>query len=149
MAYLYAVMGVVMMTGIMAIFELGLSLTGQSVLPALPDPYVSSPQAKALDRDLLKLVANPNSIGQDLRQTDLCEAIRMAYSDSSSLNLMEIKSGRFKGGCSVERDFVVNSATVFHRVLIQPPALGAASLPYKLFSCTSDQDNQKCSFERG
>ena len=110
MAYLYAVMGVVMMTGIMAIFELGLSLTGQSVLPALPDPYVSSPQAKALDRDLLRLVANPNSIGQDLRQKDLCEAIRMAYSDSSFLNLMAIESGRFDGGCSVEREFVITTA---------------------------------------
>ena len=142
-------MGVVMMTGIMAIFELGLSLTGQSVLPALPDPYFSTPQAKALDRDLLRLLDDPNAVSQDLRLKDLCEAIRMAYSDSSALNLIEIKSGRFSGGCNVEREFVVNTGTVFHRVLIQPPALGAESLPYKLFSCTSNRDNQRCSFERG
>ena len=32
MVYLYAAMGVVMMTGIMAVFEMGLSLTGQSIL---------------------------------------------------------------------------------------------------------------------
>ena len=32
MVYLYAAMGVVMMTGIMAVLEMGLSLTGQSLL---------------------------------------------------------------------------------------------------------------------
>ena len=149
MAYLYAVMGVVMMTGIMAIFELGLSLTGQSVLPALPDPYFLTPQAKALDRDLLKLLADSNAVSQGLRLKDLCEAIRMAYSDSSSLNLMAIESGRFDGGCSVEREFVITTGPVYHRVLIQPSDLGAESLPYQLFSCTTDRKNQQCSFERG
>ena len=142
-------MGVVMMTGIMAIFELGLSLTGQSVLPTLPDPYFLTPEAKALDRDLLMLLANPNKVSQDLRLKDLCEAIRMAYSDSSSLNLMAIESGRFSGGCSVKREFVGNTGKVFHRVLIQPSAVGAESSPYQLFSCTSKRDNQQCSFERG
>ena len=39
MVYFYAVMGVVMMTGIMAIFEMGLSLTGQSLLPTPVDVY--------------------------------------------------------------------------------------------------------------
>ena len=143
-------MGVVMMTGIMAIFEMGLSLTGQSILPTLPDPYFSTPQAKALDRDLLKLLADPNDVGLGLRADDLCAAIRQAYPDpdSSALSLMAIESGRFKHGCSVERDFVVDSGTIFHRILIHPPDLDAASLPYRLFSCSSDSDNHQCSFER-
>ena len=33
MVYLYAGLGVLMLSGIMAIFEMGLSLTGQSMLP--------------------------------------------------------------------------------------------------------------------
>ena len=40
MVYLYAGLGVVMLSGIMAIFEMGLSLTGQSMIPTPPDVYL-------------------------------------------------------------------------------------------------------------
>ena len=39
MVYLYAALGAVMMTGIMAVLEMGLSLTGQSLLLKPEDPY--------------------------------------------------------------------------------------------------------------
>ena len=42
MVYLYAGLGVVMLSGIMAIFEMGLSLMGQSMLPTPPDVYGES-----------------------------------------------------------------------------------------------------------
>ena len=37
MVYLYAGLGVLMISGIMAIFEMGLSLTGQSMIPTPAD----------------------------------------------------------------------------------------------------------------
>ena len=37
--YLYAAMGAIMLTGIMAIFEMGLSLTGQTLLSTPSDVY--------------------------------------------------------------------------------------------------------------
>ena len=56
MVYLYAGMGVVMLTGIMAIFEMGLSLTGQSLLPIPADPYASDSSMKELDETLLEFL---------------------------------------------------------------------------------------------
>ena len=47
MVYLYAVLGVMMISGIMAIFEMALSLTGQSMIPAPSDKYLSSASMKA------------------------------------------------------------------------------------------------------
>ena len=137
-------MGVVMMTGIMAIFEMGLSLTGQSVLPAPVDAYSSFPGAKALDQDLLKLLGDPKVISRGLSHGDLCAAISNAYTDSSSLVLNPIGYGPFEGGCQINRDFIVGGDNIFHRVYVESPG---QAVPYSLFSCASDDVNHRCSFE--
>ena len=54
MAYLYASLGVMMLGGIMAIFEMGLSLTGQSMIPAPPEKYFSDASMKRADIKLLE-----------------------------------------------------------------------------------------------
>ena len=141
-------MGVVMMTGIMAIFEMGLSLTGQSVLPTPVDAYSLSPRAKALDQDLFKLLDNSSVVSRGLSQGDLCAAISKAYTDSPSLVLTPIGSGSFEGGCQIKRDFIVDGDNIFHRVYVESPGQADAESPYNLFSCTSDDVNHRCSFER-
>ena len=141
-------MGVVMMTGIMAIFEMGLSLTGQSVLPTPVDAYSLSPRAKALDQDLFKLLDNSSVVSRGLSQGDLCAAISKAYTDSSSLVLTPIGSGPFEGGCQIKRDFIVDGHSIFHRVYVKSTSRDDQKVPYNLFSCTSDDVNHRCSFER-
>ncbi len=148
-------MGVVMMTGIMAIFEMGLSLTGQSVLPTPVDAYSLSPRAKALDQDLFKLLDKSSVVSRGLSEGDLCAAISKAYTDSSSLPslvLTPIGSGSFEGGCQIKRDFIVDGDNIFHGVYVESPGQADAEipyyLPYNLFSCTSDDVNHRCSFER-
>ena len=58
MVYLYAGLGVVMLSGIMAIFEMGLSLTGQTLLPVPPDDYLSNQSMKDADIMFLKALAD-------------------------------------------------------------------------------------------
>ena len=63
MVYLYAALGVVMMTGIMTIFEMGLSLTGQSFIlkPLLSADRVSSKnELKGFDNTFLDLLYAEN-----------------------------------------------------------------------------------------
>ena len=134
-----------MMTGIMAIFEMGLSLTGQSLLPTPLDVYGLAPtKAKALDQNLLELLANPGIVSWGLEKEDLCVAINNAYSGPSPFGYKPISEGRWSGSCLLNSDF----DGVAHRVLIQSPGSGRDLLPYKLFSCTSKRDGYQCSFER-
>ena len=57
MIYLYAGLGLAMMTGIMAIFEMGLYLTGSSLFLSRIDPYVLESGVKKMDRRLLSALA--------------------------------------------------------------------------------------------
>ena len=61
MIYLYAALGVVMVTGIMAVVEMGLSLTGQSLLLRPDDPYQQNLVTQAVgkrDQQMLNLLHN-------------------------------------------------------------------------------------------
>ena len=61
MVYLYAGLGVLMLSGIMAIFEMGLSLTGQSMLPTPSDAYLQDSDLKMSDKRLMELLRNPET----------------------------------------------------------------------------------------
>ena len=88
MVYLYAALGVVMMTGIMAVVEMGLSLTGQSFILK---PLLSSEQKesinklKQLDQDVLLLLSKKHEVqgldplgspkGSPLKGSSLCTQV--------------------------------------------------------------------------
>ena len=74
MVYLYAVLGVMMISGIMAIFEMALSLTGQSMIPAPSDKYLSSASMKNLDIKLLDGMAEAGFPDSVISQ-GLCNAL--------------------------------------------------------------------------
>lgn len=57
MSYFYGALGVAMLAGVMAIFEMGLSLTGQSLMPNPTDPYFSESYAQN-DKILLNALNN-------------------------------------------------------------------------------------------
>jgi len=137
-----------MLAGIMAIFEMGLALTGRSLLPAPPDTYLSNAQHKLKDRRLLALLSNPDAVASELDSVALCQALRDAYgetyvptagSNPRIIDLaMPITSGRWTGAC------VINDGT--HRVVVTSDALPGSS-PYRLFSCDVRSGNDQCSFE--
>ena len=79
MVYLYAGLGVVMLSGIMAIFEMGLSLMGQSMLPTPPDAYRESSEMKLVEKRMIGLLKDRNAVAQGLANQALCDALLQSY----------------------------------------------------------------------
>ena len=75
MVYLYAGLGVLMLSGIMAIFEMGLSLTGLSMMPTPADIYLQDSDLKMSDKRLMELLRNSNAVSQGLANQALCTAL--------------------------------------------------------------------------
>ena len=170
MVYLYAVMGLVMMAGIMSVFEMGILLKGQAFLLKPDNPYRQSLLTNSVgkrDRQMLNMLHNQNDLlamGLTLQGNNLCNALLCrsslagaAYcsvgnaqaSDAESRlpdlnNLMHAKTpdvnGPFARACALD----VGS----HRLLIRPhPAQVGSSIPYGLFSCVLSRGSETCDFE--
>ena len=81
MVYLYAALGVVMMTGIMAVVEMGLSMTGQSFLFKPNDPYLQHLKSDAVgirDQQILNLLHDQDdldAVGRSLGNAELCDQL--------------------------------------------------------------------------
>ena len=147
MVYLYAGLGVLMLSGIMAIFEMGLSLTGQSMMPTPPDIYLQDFDIKMSERRLIELLGNPSFVCQGLANQALCTDLVQAYSDEypgqsvwQADNRMPIDQGLWIRSCQLNRGS--------HRIVIMPPDPGHSHMPYKLFSCILAAGYDQCSFER-
>ena len=147
MIYLYASLGLLMLSGIMAIFEMGLSLTGQSMVPTPADPYLKRADMKLTDIRFLELLQDRNSVSQGLTSQPLCTALLQSYSTEhpeqipwQSDNRMPIDQGAWIRSCQLNRGS--------HRILIMPPDPGQSHMPYKLFSCALTGGNDQCSFEQ-
>ena len=147
MVYLYAGLGVVMLSGIMAIFEMGLSLMGQSMLPTPPDVYGESSEIKRVEKRLIGLLMDRDAVAQGLANQPLCDALLQSYaaqypgeSAGQPDSRMPIDQGRWIRSCQFNRGS--------HRVLIMPPDPGQDQMAYQLFSCALTGGNDQCSFER-
>ena len=142
MVYLYAGMGVVMLTGIMAIFEMGLSLTGQSLLPMPTDSYVGSDEQRgdSYMMDSFDPAENSNPIASDLKGLEICDALKVnAYvkdyvGTSSRTFLPQGLDGAWGDGCVMEFGA--------HQILVVPnPFQSSSGLgPYLVVSCTIHDD---------
>lgn len=90
MVYFYAALGVVMMTGIMAVVEMGLSLTGQSLLSKPDDPYRQNLVTNAVDKrdqQMLRLLHDEDDldlIGRSLQSAPLCDQLLCRSSPSGT-----------------------------------------------------------------
>ena len=147
MVYLYAGLGLLMLSGIMAIFEMGLSLTGQSMIPTPTDPYLQRADMKLADKNFLTLLHDRNAVSQGLTSKALCNALIQSYSVQNpeqsswqSDNRMPIDKGEWIRSCQLFRGS--------HRIVIMPPDPGHSHMPYQLFSCALDGGNDQCSFEQ-
>ena len=130
-------MGVVMMTGIMAIFEMGLSLTRQSLLPAPLSGYSANTQNKAKDALLLQSLFEED-FNESALASDLCSALKGV--DGERWTLVEnLQPGDyFFGSCGLNREGVYRSVVRKNN---------DEDMPYQLFSCALAIGKSKCSFE--
>ena len=156
MVYLYAGMGVVVLTGIMAIFEMGLSLTGQSLLPTPADPYFADSSMKEKDQALLEFLFDQKKINttvyidvdgvpqkqeveQDfsvvVRDEGLCAALNQIDDEGWTL----IPEGRWINGCQLTR--------FPYRAVVKENS-DDVQMPYQLFSCALSEGDDRCAFER-
>ena len=139
MVYLYAGLGVVMLSGIMAIFEMGLALTGQTLLPVPPDDYLSNQSMKDADIMFMKALADETTpLVDDKTFPDLVseEGLCVALDAIDGPGWLSISDGRWKNGC--QRSTLVGALS--HRVIV-------SEKPHKLFSCALDAGSAQCAFE--
>ena len=119
-----------MLTGIMSIFEMGLSLTGQSLLPSIPDTYV--PGMKSRDEGLLLGISGDNEevFKNSVAQNGLCSAL--GNIDSGTWELIEEEGTFWEGSCQLTEGS--------HRIVVTKDT-------YQFFSCVLRPMKSKCSFE--
>ena len=134
MVYLYALLGMAMLSGIMAIFEMGLSLTGQSMMPTPPDEYFSDSSIKAADVKLLENLSDA-TFSDLVTNKGLCRALEDVDPGGWSL----ITEGRWANGCQLSRGT--------RRVIVKHDPSNK-QMAYRLFSCALHGGNDQCSFER-
>ena len=149
MVYLYAGLGVAMLAGIMAIFEMGLALTGRSLLPSPVDPYLSDGEVKEMDQKLLTLLADRQQVPSGLLGTSLCGKVIAAYGaahvPTGGVNpwlqdaAMPVNTGRWAGSC------LMNDGA--HHVVVKPD-LSPGADPYQLYSCVLQGGDERCPFEQ-
>ena len=174
MVYLYAALGVVMITGILAVVEMCLSLTSQTLMLKPDDPHRQNLVTKNRDYEMLKLLHNKddlNAIGRSLDRAELCDQLlcrsspagaarcRLATASDPANTLADDAGTRLpelaaltRVGVSppVANSFLSNACALqvgMHRLLIQPdPTPEDSRFPYRLFSCVLDESST-CNFE--
>ena len=134
MVYLYALLGMMMISGIMAIFEMGLSVTGQSMIPVPPDEYFADHSMQLSDVRILENIADTDFPDLVLNK-GLCGALEDVSPDGWAL----ISQGRWANSCQLNRGS--------HRIIVKQDP-GNLQLPFQLFSCALSGANDQCSFER-
>jgi len=170
--YLYAALGVVMMTGIMAVIEMGLSLTGQSLVLKPDDPYQQNLVLNLVgkrDQQMLNMLHKPSdldAIGRSLEGAALCDQLLCRSSPSASAgcrqatllvpaNVLALDArNRLPQLASLTRAGVSSTLSKacalqvgVHRLLIQPdPNPVDRKFPYRLFSCVTTKTD-KCDVE--
>ena len=138
MVYLYAGLGMVMLSGIMAIFEMGLSLTGQSLLPTPADPYFADSSMKEIDQALLEFLFDQKKLpvqGVDMafselvKNDGLCDALNQIDDQlypAQNNDWTLIREGRWINSCQLNRGS--------QRAVVKEDAEDR-QMPYQLFSC--------------
>ena len=163
MIYLYAGLGVAMLTGIMAIFEMGLSITGVSLLSSRHDPYLTQVELgldhgekeslrnrrKAEDQRWLSALSDFDLDDPIKRNGVLCEALEDLYT-KRFLTVgevypwtidarMPVKKGVWSGSC------IINQGS--HHVVVRPASSYGSLKSYHFYSCVLNSGSAQCSFE--
>ena len=128
MIYLYAALGVVMVTGIMAVVEMGLSLTGQSLLLRPDDPYQQNLVTQAVgkrDQQMLNLLHNQedlDAIGRSLKGSELCDQLLCRSSPGGAAGCSPAAGSAPGNVLAVDSDERLPELAELTRVGVSPPA---------------------------
>ena len=131
-------MGVVMMTGIMAIFEMGLSLTGQSLLPVPLSGYSANTQNKAKKDAKLLQELSEEDFNESALASGLCSALKEVDGEPWTLIENLQPDDYFFASCELNREGLYRSVVRKNN---------DEDMPYQLFSCALAVGKSKCSFE--
>ena len=110
---------------------MGLSLTGQSLLPSPADVYLSDLEMKGRDKNLLDAISQAMFV-ESVAKKDLCAALK-DIDDKGSWSLIG-EPGYWYGSCQ----FLPHDSS--HRIIVRKDT-------YQFFSCALGKGETKCSFE--
>ncbi len=169
MVYLYAALGVVMMTGIMTVVEMGLSLTGQSLISK---PFLSNEQRNSmdalreLDKEMLLLLSKKHEVqgldplgspeltplkGSTLCRQVLCRIKRQESclgEDGASPQPESVKELlKFDESAHATSGKWTDSCALEmdnkYRLLIRPDSQIDRRFPYYLYSCVLNRESSE------
>ena len=168
MIYFYAGLGATMMTGIMMLFEIGLALTGQSLLEERPEHHSYQDVVNSDEQLFLKMLTQQSdlqAIGKGRNGIVLCQQILCriegtgcrtgnmksplyASLDGYSIQRSTHSSGVWASSCIFERE--INGSGLTHRLLIIPNR-ERFQRGYEMYSCSAKGQSidQRCLFESG
>ncbi len=144
MSYLYAGMGIAMMSGIFAMLQIANNLSNLSTINYQTESsYYTNDSVRLFDQLALKEIEiHQNSLN---KPTNVCEEIlsdidisgyNLGFLDQSSGRYIESNHERFEGECLIE------NKNEKHRVIITN-----IKDVYKYYSCIYDSSYSKCDFE--
>jgi len=151
MTYLYAGLGLAMLTAVMAMFQVAMGLTQQQIVSQPPqDRYLNS-VGRSNDRKFLRLMnvinagSGPGStcdkikdvIDKDKQKPSINQEFHDLYAYGQGL-VISSSHFRLDGACALPNGS--------HRVLIAPAPAGAKG--YRLFSCLITGSDDQCGFEK-
>jgi len=145
MTYLYAGLGIAMLTAVMAMFQIAMGLTQQQIVSKPPqDTYLKSVW-QSNDQQFLRLIKTMDSgwgtgstLCDKIRQTIATTSMYSSLSDYGPGLVSSSSHPRLMGACAL--------ANGGHRVLIAPAPAGATG--YRLYSCLVKAGDVECGFEK-
>lgn len=168
MIYFYAGLGAAMLTGIMALFDLGLALTVQPLREEQSDLEIYQDVVNSADQLFQRMLTQPSDLqalgtgnfgavlcqqifcrihGTGCRSGNMKKPLYVGLKNYSMPNSMP-PSGVWSSSCVLQRQLDTGAST--HRILIRP-SRESLNLGYELYSCIVEQNSidQRCLFERG
>ncbi len=144
MNYLYAVMGIAMISGIMATLEISASLSNQGLFSKPPtDPYfASNSTAPIVDRAFLKVLTTETDSSWPTGE-GFCTKLKEETSKTSNL----VSNYTVEGGSASSHAKLLNSCTLIapnHRIIISYSNPNVNT--YGLYSCINSSQLY-CNFE--
>ncbi len=143
MTYLYALMGIAMLTGIMSMLEVSNSIIGLGIYSLPPeDPYIGS-SYQLSDRLFLKSLSKANSSWP--KGKEFCQELQKQVGNDGA----PIIASKYKieGRSNSRNTRFINTCSLInkeHRVIISYGS--STNNNYSLYSCIVD-DNYYCNFE--
>lgn len=145
MTYLYAVLGILMMSGIISIFNMSLNITSQPIKAVLPENNYQNNKFDLKDKLFLELLQNSDkSWGTG---EELCEKIKTEINNPSN-NFSDLVNYQKSILSPSENERIIGSCSFDnsnHRILIKPRNEDNKSFYY--FSCMINLEKGFCDFE--